>query len=219
MKKIKISDLFSVDTPYIKPLFEECTYPWELLPKINAYILTLLENPPDELTLLDNGILVGRDVEISKSATIIAPAIIGSGTKIRTGAYLRGNVITGRNCVIGNSSEVKNSILLENASLPHYNYAGDSIIGNYAHMGAGSILSNLKLGGKCVIIHADADYETNLRKVGAFLGDYADIGCSSVLNPGTIIGKGSCVYPLTSVRGVIPENSIAKSANNIVTKR
>lgn len=217
--KIKITDLFTVNTPYIKPLFDECVYPWELLSKIGAYILALLNSPPSDLTELKEGILVGKDTEISSSATIIAPAIIGSGTKIRPGAYLRGNVITGKDCVIGNSSEVKNSILLDNASLPHYNYAGDSIIGNFAHMGAGSVLSNLKLGGKYVIIHAENDYETNLRKVGAFLGDGADIGCSSVLNPGTIIGKGSCVYPLTSVRGVIPENSIVKSANNIVTKR
>jgi NDP-sugar pyrophosphorylase family protein len=215
---IKVKDLYEIKNDYLKPLFN-CTYPWEILPKINEYILTLISSPPSGFTLASEGVLVGENVEIDKGATIIPPVVIGHGTKIRTGAFLRGNVITGKNCVIGNSSEIKNSILLNNAQVPHYNYVGDSILGNYAHMGAGSILSNLKLGGKCVIIHADIDYETNLRKIGAFLGDYADIGCNCVLNPGTIVGKSTCIYPLNSIRGVIPEKVIVKSQENIVAKR
>ena len=215
---LEINDLYEIKNDYLKPLFE-CTYPWEILPKIKDYALVLIKNPPAGFKLHSEGILIGEGVEIDKGATIIPPVVIGHNTKIRTGAFIRGNVITGESCVIGNSSEIKNSILLNNAQVPHYNYVGDSILGNYAHMGAGSILSNLKLGGKCVIIHADVDYETNLRKVGAFLGDYADIGCNCVLNPGTIVGKSTRIYPLNSIRGVISANSIVKSQENIIAKR
>lgn len=216
---IKCSELYEQVPPYLNELFGSCKYPWELLPKIKGCISELLQNPPQGFELISEGVLASKNVKISKNATIIPPAIIGSGTEIRTGAFLRGNVIIGKNCVIGNSSEIKNSILLDNVQVPHYNYVGDSVLGNYSHMGAGSILSNLKLGAECVIIHADADYDTKLRKVGAFLGDYANIGCSTVLNPGTVIGRGTCVYPLISLRGVIPEGLVVKSASNIVTKR
>ncbi len=218
MADIKNSDLFEIKNDYLLPLFDS-TYPWEILPKIKDYILSLIKNPPKGFTRLSEDVLVGENVEIEKGVVIGAPAIIGHNTKLRQGAYLRGSVITGENCVIGNSSEIKNSILLNNVQVPHYNYVGDSILGNYAHMGAGSVLSNLKFGGKCVIIHADVDYETNLRKIGSFLGDYADIGCNCVLNPGTIVGVGTCIYPLNSIRGVIPKNSIVKSQENIIAKR
>jgi len=145
--------------------------------------------------------------------------VIGAGTEIRPGAFLRGNVITGENCVIGNSSELKNCVLLDTVQVPHYNYVGDSVLGNHAHMGAGSICSNLKSDGKAVVIHGDEDYETGLRKIGGILADGADIGCGCVLNPGTVIGKNTSVYPLTALRGVFPEESIVKSVDNVVKRR
>ena len=163
--------------------------------------------------------MVGENVKIADTATILPPAIIGSGTEIRPGAYLRGNVITGENCVIGNSSEIKNAILLEKVQVPHYNYVGDSVLGNKAHMGAGSICSNLKSDGKAVVIHGDEDFETGLRKIGGILADGADVGCGCVINPGTVIGKNTTVYPLTSLRGVYPANSIVKAQEKIVVRR
>ena len=164
------------------------------------------------------GVLVGENVKISDKATIIAPAIIGSDTEIRPGAFLRGNVIIGENCVIGNSSELKNSILLNGVQVPHYNYVGDSILGNRSHMGAGSVCSNLKSGGGEVFIHCECEIKTGLRKVGAFLGDGADIGCGAVLNPGTVIGKNSVVYPQSCVRGIVPPDSILKLSGACVKR-
>lgn len=218
-KKVLTKDLFECDIHYLKKYFEEAKYPWELLPQIKGIIKDILEKGLDGYHLLKEGVLVGENVQISEFATIIPPAIIGANTEIRPGAYLRGNVIVGDNCVLGNSSEFKNCILLYHVQAPHYNYVGDSILGNYAHMGAGSICSNLKSDGKNIVIHGDEDIETGLRKIGGILADKADIGCGSVLNPGTIIGKNTQVYPLSSVRGVVPENSIYKDKNNIVDKR
>lgn len=212
---IKTKELFSTDNPLLKDVFEKSTYPWEILPQIKVIVKKALENGVEGFHLLEEGILVGENVKIAKTATIEAPAIIGSNTELRPGAYLRGNVIIGGGCVIGNSSELKNCILLNHVQVPHYNYVGDSILGDYAHMGAGSILSNLKSGGSNIVIHGDKDYETGLRKIGAFLGEHADIGCGSVLNPGTIIGKNTRVYPLSMLRGCYPENSIVKSPVNI----
>ena len=211
-------DLFNCDIPYLKELFDNSTYPWEMLPKIKEVIKHLLETGIPGYTLLKEGVLVGENVSIAPTATIIPPAIIGSNTEIRPGAYLRGNVITGDNCVLGNSSEFKNCILLYHVQAPHYNYVGDSILGNYAHMGAGSICSNLKSDGKNIVIHGDSDIESGLRKIGGILGDHADIGCQCVLNPGTVIGQNTQVYPLSMVRGVIPEDSIYKAKDNIVIK-
>ena len=211
-------DLFNCDIPYLKELFDNSTYPWEMLPKIKEVIKHLLETGIPGYTLLKEGVLVGENVSIAPTATIIPPAIIGSNTEIRPGAYLRGNVITGDNCVLGNSSEFKNCILLYHVQAPHYNYVGDSILGNYAHMGAGSICSNLKSDGKNIVIHGDTDIESGLRKIGGILGDHADIGCQCVLNPGTVIGQNTQVYPLSMVRGVIPEDSIYKAKDNIVIK-
>jgi len=179
-------------------------------------IQALLQNPPEGFTLLKEGVLVGEGVAISETATILPPAVIGSGAEIRPGAYLRGNVLTGARCVLGNSSELKNCVLLEHVQVPHYNYVGDSVLGNNSHMGAGAVCSNLKSDGKQIVIHGDEDIPTGLRKIGAILGDGADVGCGCVLNPGTVIGQGTRVYPLTSVRGVIPERSIVKSMENIV---
>lgn len=219
MKKVKTSELFDCKTPYLKELFEGSVYPWDMLPKIKDYIKKLLENGIEGFTEISDGVLVGENVTISPTAVINAPAIIGSGTEIRPGAFIRGNVITGENCVIGNSSEFKNCILLDNVQAPHYNYIGDSVLGNYSHTGAGVICSNLKSDGKNIVVHGDTDYETGLRKIGAILADHADIGCQCVLNPGTVIGKNTSVYPLTSVRGVIPEGCIVKSLDNIVIRK
>ena len=213
---IKTAELFSTNNPILKDVFEKSTYPWEILPQIKEIVKKALETGLEGYTLLEEGILVGENVKIAKTATIEAPAIIGKDTELRPGAYLRGNVIIGEGCVIGNSSELKNCILLNHVQVPHYNYVGDSILGDYAHMGAGSILSNLKSGGKNITIHGDKEYETGLRKIGSFLGEHADIGCGSVLNPGTIIGKSTRVYPLSMLRGCYPENSIVKSPKNIV---
>ena len=216
MNNIKISDLFDVKTEYLLDLFNRCEYPWEILPKIKECVLKLLNNVPAGFIEYADGVLVGSNVKISDKATLLAPVIIGSNTEIRPGAFIRGNVIIGENCVIGNSSELKNCVLLNNVQVPHYNYVGDSILGNYSHLGAGSICSNLKADKSNVVIRGKTEFKTNLRKVGAILGDGADVGCNCVLNPGTIIGKNSRVYPLTSVRGVIDENSIVKSMNDIV---
>ena len=218
-KKVKTKELFECNVPYLSDLFEESVYPWDMLPKIKELIASLLESGIEGFTELKKGVLVGENVKISEFVTIEAPAIIGSGTEIRPGAYLRGNVITGENCVIGNSSEIKNAILLEKVQVPHYNYVGDSVLGNKAHMGAGSICSNLKSDGKAVVVHGDTDYDTKLRKVGGILADGADVGCGCVINPGTVIGKNTTVYPLTSLRGVYPANCIVKAQEKIVVRR
>lgn len=219
IKQVKTKELFECETPYLKALFDSVEYPWEMLPKIKDHIKMLIENGLDGFTEIAEGVWVGRDVKIYATATIEAPAIIGHGTEVRPGAFLRGNVITGENCVIGNSSELKNCVLLNKVQVPHYNYVGDSVLGNYAHMGAGSICSNLKSDGKAVVIHGDEDYVTGLRKIGAILADHADIGCGCVLNPGTVVGKNTSVYPLNALRGVFPEGCIVKSMDNIVKRR
>lgn len=218
-KKVKTNELFECKNEYIAPLFESAEYPWEILPKIKEYILSIIEKGINGYNLIAPGVLVGENVKIYPTATIEAPAIIGSGSEVRPGAFLRGNVITGEKCVLGNSSELKNSILLDCVQVPHYNYIGDSILGNHAHTGAGTVCSNLKTDGKPVVIHGECDYETGLRKVGAILADGADVGCGCVLNPGTVIGKDTSVYPMTAVRGVVGEGLIVKSMDNIVKRR
>ena len=217
-KSVETSELYDVKTPYLIDLFKSTEYPWEILPKIKVYINELIENGLTDFTEITEGVYVGEGVKIADTVTIEPPAIIGKGTTLRPGAYLRGNVICGENCVIGNSTELKNCILLDFAQVPHYNYVGDSILGNYAHMGAGSICSNLKSDGKPVVIHGDKEYETGLRKVGGILADHADVGCGCVLNPGTVIGKNTSVYPLNSLRGVYPADSIIKDKGNIVKR-
>ena len=217
-EQITVSQLFACETDYIKPLINRYEYPWEILPHIKGYIQGLIEAGLEGYTLLKEGVLVGQNVKIYDNTVIEAPAIIGSGTQIRPGAFLRGSVITGENCVIGNSTELKNCILLNKVEVPHYNYVGDSILGNRAHMGAGSVCSNLKSGGANVVIHADTPIPTGMRKVGGFLGDYADVGCGCVLNPGTVIGKHTTVYPLTPLRGIYPANSIVKAQKTVVAR-
>ena len=218
-KLVKTADLYECNVPYLKDLFNESVYPWDMLGKIKGLCAKLIEEGIEGFSEIETGILVGRDVKIAPTATIIPPAIIGHGTEIRPGAYLRGNVITGENCVLGNSSEFKNCILLDKVQAPHYNYVGDSVLGNKAHMGAGSICSNLKSDGKAVVIHGDEDIETGIRKIGSILADGADIGCQCVINPGTVIGKRTSVYPLTALRGVIPADCIVKAMDNIVIRK
>ena len=218
-KKVKTCELYDCNVPYLKELFDTSEYPWEMLPKIKELLLVLIEKGLPDFSELKPGVLVGKDIKIADSATIEAPAIIGHGTEIRPGAYIRGSVITGSNCVMGNSSEFKNCILLDNVQVPHYNYVGDSVLGNKAHMGAGAVCSNLKSDGKAVVIRGEEELETGLRKVGGILADGADVGCGCVINPGTVIGKNTSVYPLTALRGVYPENSIVKSQNHVVQRR
>ncbi len=204
--------------PYLRELFDSAQYPWEMLPEIGEYIKKITKEGLEGFTEISEGVWVGENVKIYPTATIESPAIIGAGSEIRPGAYIRGNVITGKNCVLGNSSEFKNCILLDGVQAPHYNYVGDSVLGNKAHLGAGSICSNLKSDGKPVVVHGEKDYPTNLRKVGAILGDKADVGCSCVLNPGTVIGKNTSVYPNTALRGTYPSDSIVKSVYNVIKR-
>lgn len=218
-KLVEIKDLFECRTPYLEKLFSNHKYPWEILPHIKDYIDEIKQNGLEGFEEISNGVFVGKNVKIYSTAVIEAPAVIGEGTEIRPGAFIRGSVITGANCVIGNSSELKNCVLLDKVQIPHYNYVGDSILGNGAHMGAGSICSNLKSDGKEVVIHGDREYETGLRKIGGILADGADVGCGCVLNPGTVIGKNTSVYPLNALRGVFPAESIVKSQTNIVERR
>lgn len=219
MNSLKSTELFEITNPLLKNLFDNTIYPWEILSKIKNFIIETLNNPPNNFKLLKEGVLVGSNVKISENATIIAPAIIADNSEIRTGAYLRGNVIIGENCVIGNSSELKNCVLLNNVQVPHYNYVGDSVLGNFSHLGAGSICSNLKSDKSNVNVKLDGELiKTNLRKFGAIIGDKVEIGCNSVLNPGTVIGKNTRVYPLTCVRGFIPSNKIVKSMDNIINQ-
>lgn len=218
-KLVKTKDLFECDVPYLKKLFEESEYPWEILPKIKEHIKNLIDEGIDGYTEVSEGVLAGRNVKIYPTATIEPPAIIGDDCEIRPGAFIRGNVITGKGCVLGNSSEFKNCILLNKVQVPHYNYVGDSVLGNHTHLGAGSICSNLKTDGKNIVIHGDEDYDTGLRKIGGILADGADVGCSCVLNPGTVLGKETSVYPNNSLRGVFPSGMIVKSQTNVVERR
>ena len=217
-KFVKTADLYDCKVPYLTDLFENSEYPWDMLSKIKDLCKKLIEDGIEGFTEIQPGVLVGEGVTIAPTATIIAPAIIGPNTEVRPGAYLRGNVITGSNCVLGNSSEFKNCILLDKVQCPHYNYVGDSILGNKAHTGAGSICSNLKSDGKAVVIHGDTNIETGLRKIGGILADGADIGCGCVINPGTVIGKNTSSYPLNALRGVYPANCIIKTLENIVER-
>ena len=218
-KCVKTAELFSCDVPYLRDFFSAHEYPWQMLPEIKELAKKLVSEGIEGFTEIKAGVLVGRSVKIHESAVIEPPAVIGHGCEVRVGAYIRGNVITGENCVIGNSSELKNCILLSRVQVPHYNYVGDSVLGNRAHMGAGAICSNLKSDKGNVVVKSDEIYETGLRKFGAILGDGADIGCGSVLNPGTVIGRESSVYPLTSVRGVIPCGCIVKSSHETVVRK
>jgi len=221
MSNIKTKDLYDLSKTSARPLLEKTEYPWEALSRIGDYVKELGKTlSGDEYYSPCDDVWVANDVKIPPTATILSPTIIESGTEIRPGAYIRGKVLVGKNCVIGNSCELKNSIIFDNVQIPHFNYIGDSILGYRAHTGAGAITSNVKSDRTLVCVNVgDKKIETGLKKFGAMIGDYAEIGCNSVLNPGTVIGKNTNVYPLSSVRGVVPEDSIYKAADNIVAKK
>lgn len=217
---MNLKGILNINKTISKELFKKTNYPWEALPYIRDYIITLGNNlDKDNYTEIEDHIWVGSNVEIDKLSTIIAPCIIDDNTIIRPGAYIRGNAIIGKNCVIGNSTEIKNSIIFDNCQLPHYNYVGDSILGYHVHLGAGVILSNLKNDGTNIDIkYKGKKLPTGMRKMGSVIGDSTEVGCNSVLYPGTIIGKNTNIYPLTRVRGIINSNSIVKDENTVVEK-
>ena len=221
MKELEIASLFDITNTIAADLLKQFTYPWEALKAISEYILKL----GDTLSLEEYD-KIGEDVWIAKSATVApsayihGPAFIGANAEVRHCAFIRGNAIVGEGAVVGNSTELKNVILFNKVQVPHYNYVGDSILGFQSHMGAGSITSNVKSDKTLVTVRGlDGKMETGLKKMGAILGDNVEIGCGSVLNPGTIIGKESNVYPLSSVRGYVPAKSIYKKDGEIVNKK
>ncbi|MBR6307817.1 MAG: UDP-N-acetylglucosamine pyrophosphorylase [Lachnospiraceae bacterium] len=221
MADIKISDLYTLDETMAKDLLLTVTYPWEALPKIKDYILELGSKlSPDEYDYKGDNVWIHKTAKIYPNNYIAGPCIIGAETEVRPGAFIRGNALVGNGCVVGNSTELKNVILFNKVQVPHYNYVGDSILGFKAHMGAGSITSNVKSDKALVVVHNEGEnIETGLKKFGAMLGDNVEVGCNSVLNPGTVIGKCSNVYPTSCVRGVIPEHSIHKNNGTVILKR
>lgn len=221
MNDIKTAQLYDLSHTMAKELLSRCEYPWEALPDISETILALIsELSSEDYYSPAPEVWVARSASVAPSATITGPAIIGPDSEVRVGAFIRGSVLVGRGCVVGNSCELKNCILFDEVQVPHFNYVGDSILGYRAHMGAGAVTSNVKADKSAVCIHTpEGDIAVAAKKVGAMLGDLAEIGCNCVLNPGTVIGKNSSVYPLSSVRGVVPSNSIYKAADSIVKKK
>lgn len=217
---ITIHSLYNLNETIAAEIFEGCIFPWEVLPKIGDFIVALGNTlSEDEYEKKGDCIWIAKSAEVFESAYINGPCIIGKEAQVRHCAFIRGNAIVGEGAVVGNSTELKNVILFNKVQVPHYNYVGDSILGYKAHMGAGSITSNVKSDKKLIVIKgADTPVETGLKKIGAFLGDEVEIGCGSVLNPGTIIGKQSNIYPLSSVRGFVQAGSIYKKQGEIVKK-
>ncbi|WP_434309195.1 UDP-N-acetylglucosamine pyrophosphorylase [Hominifimenecus sp. rT4P-3] len=217
----KTRDLLDLNHTLARPLLEKAEYPWEALGKIKDFILELGPKlPKEEYTEVAEHVWVAKDAKVAPTAYLGEAVIVGKGAEIRHCAFIRGSALIGEKTVVGNSTELKNVILFDEVQVPHYNYVGDAILGYHAHMGAGSITSNIKADKKNVVIRGEGEeIATGLRKMGAVLGDWADIGCNSVLNPGVIVGRGSRVYPLSMVRGVIPAKSIYKKAGEIVQIR
>lgn len=220
MSKITIQDLYDLNETIAAELFEGLTYPWEALPRIGAFILKLgAELDPEEYEKRGEDVWVARSANVAPTAYIHGPAIIGKGAEVRHCAFIRGNALVGEGAVVGNSTELKNVVLFNKVQVPHYNYVGDSILGYKAHMGAGSITSNVKSDKKLVKVHTpEGDIETGIKKFGAMVGDNVEVGCGSILNPGTVVGRESNIYPLSSVRGVVPEKSIYKRQGEVVEK-
>ena len=221
MEKCKISKLYNLDETIAKELLESVTYPWEALPKIAEFIVELGNKLDSNVyDKIGEDIWIAKNAKVAPTAYIHGPAIIGENAEIRHCAFIRGKAIVGEEAVVGNSTELKNVILFNKVQVPHYNYVGDSILGYKSHMGAGSITSNVKSNKKLIIIkNGKEKIETGMKKIGAMLGDEVEVGCGSVLNPGTIVGKNTNIYPLSSVRGIVPEKSIYKSRNEVVEKR
>ena len=218
---LTIRELYDLDHTLAGKYLAQFTYPWEALAGIKEMIIRLGEGlDPEEYTQVSPQVWVHKTAAVAPTAYLGAPCIIGANTEVRHCAFIRGAALVGENCVVGNSVELKNVILFDHVQTPHYNYVGDSILGYYSHMGAGSITSNVKSDKSPVVVHGQGeDVPTGLKKMGAMLGDYVEVGCNSVLNPGTVIGRNSNVYPLSCVRGVVPEKSIWKTGGVVVRKR
>ena len=220
MKDFTIEKLLDLKETMAAELFEGKTYPWEVLPEIKDFILKLGKTlDPDEYEYREGDIWIAKSAKIAPTACINGPAIIGKDTEVRHCAFIRGNAIVGEDCVVGNSTELKNVVLFNCVQVPHYNYVGDAVLGYKSHMGAGSICSNVKSDKQLVVVKdGEEKIETGLKKFGAMLGDHVEVGCGSVLNPGTVIGRNSNIYPLSPVRGCVPADSIYKSRTEIVSK-
>lgn len=215
-----VKNLYDLNHTAARPLLESVDYPWEALPKIAEFIRQLGASlSPEEYELRGKDVWVAKSANVFDSAYLHGPCIIGPETEVRQCAFVRGSALVGAGCVIGNSTELKNVIIFDSVEVPHYNYVGDSILGFKSHMGAGSITSNIKSDRTNVTIHTGAErIETGLRKIGAMLGDHVEVGCNSVLNPGSVVGRNTNVYPLSMVRGFIPANSIYKRQGEIAAR-
>ena len=220
LKDFTIANMLDMSQTIAGELFEGKTYPWEVLPEIGDFIVKLGKTlDPDEYDCVEGNVWIAKTAKVAPTAFINGPAIIGKNTEVRHCAFIRGNALVGEGCVVGNSTELKNVILFNKVQVPHYNYVGDSILGYKSHMGAGSITSNVKSDKKLVVVKAGEEkIETGMKKFGAMLGDEVEVGCGSVLNPGTVVGNHSNIYPLSSVRGFVPANSIYKKQGEVVTK-
>ena len=221
MEQLKISELYSdLSKTLAKELLESKTYPWEVLPCISEFIVKLGNTlSEEEYEKMGENVWIAKSAKVAPTAYINGPAIIGKDAEVRHCAFIRGNALVGEWAVVGNSTELKNVILFDKVQVPHYNYVGDSILGYKSHMGAGSITSNVKSDKKLVVVKGkEARIETGLKKFGAMLGDEVEVGCGSVLNPGTVVGSHTNIYPLSSVRGVVPSHSIYKNQNEVVDK-
>ncbi len=221
MKDLTVEALYNLEHTLAAPILETKTYPWEALKEIGSFIMQLGATLSlDEYEKKGDNIWIAKSAKVAPTASITGPCIIGENTEVRHCAFIRGNALVGSGCVVGNSTELKNVILFDCVQVPHYNYVGDSILGYKAHTGAGAITSNVKSDKTLVTVKfGDEKIETGLKKFGAMLGDNVEVGCGSVLNPGTVIGKGSIVYPLSSVRGFVKANSIYKSKGEIAERR
>ena len=220
MSEIMIKDLYNMNETIAAELFDGLTYPWEALPKIGEFIKKLGETlDPEEYDKVGEDVWIAKSANVFPSAYVHGPAIIGKDAEVRHCAFIRGNAIVGEGAVVGNSTELKNVVLFNKVQVPHYNYVGDSVLGYKSHMGAGSICSNVKSDKKLVVVKdSDEKIETGLKKFGAMLGDHVEVGCGSVLNPGTVIGRNTNIYPLSPVRGCIPADGIYKNAAEIIKK-
>lgn len=218
---LTMHDLYDLDHTLAKDYLSRFTYPWEALAGIKQLIVEIGSHlDPQDYTEVAPQVWVHRTAVVAPTAYLGAPCIIGAGTEVRHCAFIRGAALVGENCVVGNSVELKNVILFDCVQTPHYNYVGDSILGYKSHMGAGSITSNVKSDKTLVVVHGQGeDVATGLKKMGAMLGDHVEVGCNSVLNPGTVIGRNSNIYPLSCVRGVVPANAIWKTGGVVVEKK
>lgn len=221
MKEMTIKELYTLEETIAKDIFEGATYPWEVLPKIGSFIVELGQTlSSEEYDKVGENVWIAKSANVFDTAYIHGPAIIGKNAEVRHCAFIRGNAIVGEGAVVGNSTELKNVILFNKVQVPHYNYVGDSILGYKAHMGAGSITSNVKSDKKLVVLKTpEGPIETGLKKFGAMLGDEVEVGCGTVLNPGSVVGSHTNIYPLSSVRGFVPTGSIYKKQGEVVEKR